>query len=386
MAPVNWKPPEDWVPPPDNFLPNVVPPWVPIDSWMRPSDWMPFEDWVPLEEWKPPVPHIYVCPMCGVKFEIAGELDAHFTSVHPEMPIEHSCPFCGGIFDTIVDLEAHVESTHPFDSLTLDQIPDYLDPFMPLEFLEAPPDWLAAQGLETYYLPPLDKIPFFVPPWLDPEKNHWVPPENKPFWTWNLDNIAPGEQINICIAEDMLPQVNLGGGTWVTATEPVEYVLLGGIRIYTENITIPENVLNDVITTVLNLDELPKNVPPPDENFYELLQIGTNIPEYIEKAEVGFKVDKDWINANNLDEDTLTLEHYGDGVWTELPTTIIGRDENYVYCEAQTPSFSVFAVTGEAIVPTPKPAPAPFPWYLVGVGVGVAIVLMAFALYKKRKL
>lgn len=391
--PLDWTPPETWEVP-ENLLGDVIPPYMPQKSWTRPENWTPRSDWVPSESWKEagflsPL----VCPYCGERFDSITSTDAHLASAHPDIVLENQflvCPFC--VFETSSSeiLKNHVWVAHDGERLeregkiTLDQISGgrfLVHSFLPPELLKPPEGW------ENFEFPPMEKIPYFVPPWLDPKENHWVPPENIPFWTWERDNIAPRAQINIYITENTLPQINQGGGTWVTAEEVVENVLVGGAWINTSPGL--EAPLNNVITTVLNLDDLPEGAPPPDENFYELVQIGTNIPEYIENAEVGFKVDQDWIAANNLDDNSITIEHYADGVWTELPTTITGEDENYLYCSAETPSFSVFAVTGtgEAIVPVPEEAaPEAFPWYLVGVGVGVAIVLMALALYGKRKL
>ena len=271
--------------------------------------------------------------------------------------------------------------------ITLENIlpPEFVvDYIVPPEFLKPPEGW------EDFEFPPMEKLPYLVPPWLDPEENHWAPPENKPFWTREMDNILPGSEIDIWIPENQLPQINLGGGDWVSAEDIVENVLVGGIRIYTENFQIPEGVLNNVVTTVYNLDNMPANIPvPPGEDYCEFFQVGTNIPEYIENAEVGFKVDKDWIAANNLDKDTITLEHWVDGVWMDLPTKIKGEDENYLYCSAQAPSFSVFAVTGEsigAVTEVTPPAAAEISTVAIAaIGVGVLVAALVVIVWLRRR-
>ncbi|WP_292389068.1 TIGR04279 domain-containing protein [Methanosarcina sp. UBA5] len=67
----------------------------------------------------------------------------------------------------------------------------------------------------------------------------------------------------------------------------------------------------------------------------------------IENATVGFKVSKEWINENNINTDSLTLQHFSDKKWNSLPTTKINEDKEYIYFEAKPPSFSPFAITAQ---------------------------------------
>jgi PGF-pre-PGF domain-containing protein len=347
-----------------------------------PENWEPREDWLPPEEWIPPEPPAYVCPIDGMEFDTAAELDAHHASAHPD--VKHPCPFCGETFGAITPLETHFEVFHEDEIPTPDQIPGHLDLFIPPPLLKPPPEW------EDFQLPPLENLPLFIPPWLDPEENHWVPPENVPFWAWELDNILPGAEVSIYTPADMLPQMNLGGGTWVSVEVVVEVAHVGGIQLEID----PEldAPLDDVVVTALNLEELPEGVLPPDENFFEPIRIGTNIAEYIENAEVGFKVNRDWIAANNLDENSIRLEHYVQGAWTELPTRITGRDENYVYCSAEgVPSFSVFAITADPVAPPPEEVPPEevppvvLPLELIVVVVIVLLLVIAGGILKRRR-
>ncbi len=384
MPPSNWMPPLDWMPS-DNMMGMIVPPWMPEDSWRPWENWSPNDEWVPPENWRPPEFHIWFCPVDGLEFETVEELDAHIAAEHPEIT-EHPCPFdfSHGPFSTVAEVDAHIRSEHEGEIPTPDQIPAHMDLFMPTDMLTPPQDWLNTMGLENYQLPPLDNLPFFVPPWLDSSENHWVPPENAPFWTWELDNIEPGSMVNIYIAEGTAPVMNTGEGAWIedpTATAGYN-VLVGGVQIAIDpTATEP---LDNVITTVLNLDAMPADITAsPDENFYELFQVGTNIPEYIDNAEVGCEVDKDWVTANSMDPATLTIEHYDDDTdtWTELPTVVTGEDENYYYLSANTPSFSVFAVTAEPVaaaapLPTVPSAVAPPLWVIVVTAIALVGALL----------
>ena len=63
---------------------------------------------------------------------------------------------------------------------------------------------------------------------------------------------------------------------------------------------------------------------------------------------IGFRVSRNWIEDNNIDEDSIVLNRYSDG-WSELPTTKTGSDEEHIYFESITPGFSPFVITGESI-------------------------------------
>ena len=384
-----WMPPPIWVPPP-RFMQNVVPPWMPIDAFSRPEHWMPRKDWVPRDQWRPAgFLHVYHCHFCSMEFETAAELDAHHASAHPDIPgphYLHPCPFCGEVFSTCVGMESHVELSHAGQRPTFDQIPKHFDLFMPRDLLRPPEGW------EDFVLPLLDDIPFFVPPWLNPEENHWIPPEKRPFWTWEVDNIRPGDPIYLHIenAPWVIPET---GARWIQDPSALENlgVLVGGIRIYTENI--PDIMLENIITTVQNLDNMPADIPvAPGEDHCEFFQIGTNIPEYIDNAEIGFKVDKDWIAANNIDNTTLRLEHYVEdtGEWVEMTPTMVGSDENYIYYNVENvPSFSVFAVTGESIgvvtEVTPPAAAEISTVAIAAVGVGVLVAVLVVIVWLRRR-
>jgi methanogen extracellular protein (TIGR04279 family)/PGF-pre-PGF domain-containing protein len=72
----------------------------------------------------------------------------------------------------------------------------------------------------------------------------------------------------------------------------------------------------------------------------------------IENAIIGFRVDQDWITENHIDTDSIVLQHFSDNKWSPLPTKEIREDEKYVYFEAETASFSPFAVTAQKNIMT----------------------------------
>ena len=85
------------------------------------------------------------------------------------------------------------------------------------------------------------------------------------------------------------------------------------------------------------------------------------------EGKVEFKVAKSWIATDNIDEATVKLNRYdgSGGNRNALTTSKVGENDATVFFfEAETPGFSMFAVTGEkkveveaaAVTPTPTPA------------------------------
>ncbi len=75
---------------------------------------------------------------------------------------------------------------------------------------------------------------------------------------------------------------------------------------------------------------------------------GFSSSENIEDSIVGFRIQKDWIEENEIDVNTIRLCRYSDGQWNYLDTQKISEDGTYLHFEASTPGFSPFAITGKA--------------------------------------
>ncbi len=70
--------------------------------------------------------------------------------------------------------------------------------------------------------------------------------------------------------------------------------------------------------------------------------------ENIEKAEITFRVEKSWLESNNLDKDTVVLSRYKENEgWVPLPTEVVSEDRDFVYYRATTPGFSYFAISAQ---------------------------------------
>ncbi len=75
----------------------------------------------------------------------------------------------------------------------------------------------------------------------------------------------------------------------------------------------------------------------------------------ISSVTITFKVEKTWIEGENIDENTITLKRYNteNGEWVSLPTVKVDEDATYVYFSVTSPRLSYFAISGTAISPAP---------------------------------
>jgi len=71
-------------------------------------------------------------------------------------------------------------------------------------------------------------------------------------------------------------------------------------------------------------------------------------PENVENMLIIFKVERLWLEGNNIEATTVKLYRYSDGSWNALPTSVVEGDDKFVRFESQTPGFSPFAIGSEA--------------------------------------
>ena len=124
---------------------------------------------------------------------------------------------------------------------------------------------------------------------------------------------------------------------------------------------------------------------------YSYFDLSTTVgTAYIRGATIKFKVSKSWVAQMNIDEHTIRLLRYNGG-WQRLSTGMIRSDSTYIYYEATTSGFLLFAIVGEPmvaptptspaapIVPTPTQSPLFF-YTMLSMAVGVAGLVMAYRL------
>jgi PGF-pre-PGF domain-containing protein len=110
--------------------------------------------------------------------------------------------------------------------------------------------------------------------------------------------------------------------------------------------------------------EKPPGVPEPSDLAYAYVNIAVNHEETANiEGRVEFKVMKSWISDNAIDDTTISLYRYGEseGGWQALTTSKRSEESDFVYFEAETPGFSLFALAGQkaATMPTAMPVSTP---------------------------
>jgi chitinase len=68
----------------------------------------------------------------------------------------------------------------------------------------------------------------------------------------------------------------------------------------------------------------------------------------IENPEIGFKVEKSWLQDKNIDPASITLNRYNEKTWEKRPVNIYGEDSKYLYFTTNVSGYSFFAITGTA--------------------------------------
>ena len=121
---------------------------------------------------------------------------------------------------------------------------------------------------------------------------------------------------------------------------------------------VPLTDLEKVKFTVAKLEDKPEEIteePIVNGTIYVYLDIKiTSNDTYLHEKEFEsmkfeFKVEKTWIDENNIDKETVALIRYHDG-WQHLTTMLLSEDDNYVYYESETPGLSTYTVVGTQIV------------------------------------
>lgn len=121
-----------------------------------------------------------------------------------------------------------------------------------------------------------------------------------------------------------------------------------------------------VISNVQTLRERPANVPESTGKVYSYLNIGvgrsgTINQDTADNILIYFRVSKDWVEQENIDETTIRKEKYENGAWNRLPTEQTGEDDRFYYFVAENTGFSIFSINGDElagdVVSEPKEEP-----------------------------
>lgn len=124
----------------------------------------------------------------------------------------------------------------------------------------------------------------------------------------------------------------------------------------------------NVMVLIQELNTTPQDIIAPQDKVYKYLnlRIGLKANE-VDNVKYEFRVSKNFIRENNIEETTLKLNRYNESKWVLLKTNKTRSDANYTYYEAMSKGFDLFAITGKPKImaeetptqPTPTPAVPP---------------------------
>jgi len=118
------------------------------------------------------------------------------------------------------------------------------------------------------------------------------------------------------------------------------------------------NAIKNVQISITKLADKPTSITQElTGKVYHYIQVDkTNATDAdINQTTIRFELEKSWISANNIDKSTIALYRYSDNAWNKLQTTEISESANAVLYDAVSPGLSVFAISGQAVVPSGQP-------------------------------
>jgi len=123
-------------------------------------------------------------------------------------------------------------------------------------------------------------------------------------------------------------------------------------------ITVNTKVVSPKLT-IEGSEQRSEVVPDAGVKVYRYINITTeNLQEHdLAAVTIRFKVDKSWLNDNNISSDNVGIYRLSNELWTELNISKTGEDSSKVYYSAISPGLSIFAITGGKIYNVLKPLP-----------------------------
>jgi len=136
-----------------------------------------------------------------------------------------------------------------------------------------------------------------------------------------------------------IPQDSLSESGGIISISIVPSVAVSNIQIEVKKIS-AENVsvqVSDLNTSV-----------------YNYLEISVNLNESsLKNSSISFEIDKSWINSTKSDKNKVKLKRFHEN-WQDLKTEKVAEDSSKVYYTAESPGFSLFAITaGQSVAVLP---------------------------------
>ncbi|MFH7909564.1 MAG: PGF-pre-PGF domain-containing protein, partial [Candidatus Aenigmatarchaeota archaeon] len=108
------------------------------------------------------------------------------------------------------------------------------------------------------------------------------------------------------------------------------------------------NSVSGISINVNQLSESPGIIDVPGIGYAYITIDKTNFKDSdISSVTIKFRIPISWLNENNIDENSIKLYKYENGEWKELPTSILLRDDKYIYYSATSQGLSIYSISGQ---------------------------------------
>ncbi|MBI4150927.1 PGF-pre-PGF domain-containing protein, partial [Candidatus Woesearchaeota archaeon] len=132
----------------------------------------------------------------------------------------------------------------------------------------------------------------------------------------------------------------------------------------------------------------PIGTEPIEELSYQYVKIDEKNIKGITSAVITFKVTKEWLDANKVGKDEISLYRWTGSAWVEFKASVTSEDTTHVFYKATVSGLSVFAIGRSSTAPDapvavpepvaePTPAPAPAPVKSSNTGWLIAVIVLA---------
>jgi PGF-pre-PGF domain-containing protein len=155
----------------------------------------------------------------------------------------------------------------------------------------------------------------------------------------------PKEIPEICIEKNFT--INIAVAT------PEAPIILNITNSHISNISITLNEIARNVTIFFEkMAEKPPEIPEPQGQVYAYHEISVNVSkEAFKEAKITFWVLREWLATNNATAENVIMFRYHAGEWAGLPTRVIDENATHFKFTAETPGFSIFAITAKTAAP-----------------------------------
>lgn len=190
-----------------------------------------------------------------------------------------------------------------------------------------------------------------------------------------LPQPRPPEDVLVTESSEDLPE-NISVGKKVETL--VKRVSSGAsVKLSLENSSVSEitiSVSRDLENVSISFEkkEGPGTSTPSENEFgsvYTYLEIDAGVSEdSTQEVSIKFKVSRDWIDKQGVDNKDVRLLRYSGGEWENLPTEVVGSTDSHFVYSSETPGFSIFAISAVETEEAEQEAPTiEVPWKLIGI-------------------